>query len=104
VQELATAAQYGIGLVTIVFNNSAFGNVKRDQQTRYDGHFIGSELQNPDFVALADSFGVDSYWVDRPEDLQKSLKAALAKDVPALIEVKTDQASETSPWKFIVQR
>ena len=81
-----------------------FGNVKRDQQTRYDGHFIGSELQNPDFVALADSFGVDSYWVDRPEDLQKSLKAALAKDVPALIEVKTDQASETSPWKFIVQR
>jgi len=104
VQELATAAQYNIGLVTIVFNNSAFGNVKRDQQMRYDSHIIGSELHNPDFIALADSFGIDSYRVDTPEDLQKSLKTAIGKDVPALIEVKTDQASEVSPWKFIVPR
>ncbi|MDP7602014.1 MAG: thiamine pyrophosphate-dependent enzyme, partial [Rhodospirillales bacterium] len=104
VQELATATQYGIGLVTIVFNNSAFGNIKRDQQNRFDSHFIGADLQNPDFIALADSFGVDSYRVNTPDDLKKSLKAAIAKDAPALIEVKTDQASEVSPWKFIVPR
>ena len=104
VQELATAAQYSIGLVTIVFNNSAFGNIKRDQQNRFDSHFIGADLQNPDFIALADSFGVDSYRVNTPDDLKKSLKAAIAKDAPALIEVKTDQVSEVSPWKFIVPR
>ena len=104
VQELATATQYGIGLVTIVFNNSAFGNIKRDQQNRFDSHFIGADLQNPDFIALADSFGVDSYRVNTPDDLKKSLKAAIAKDAPALIEVKTDQVSEVSPWKFIVPR
>ena len=58
VQELATAAQYGIALVTIVFNNHSFANVLRDQQTRFGGRMIGSRLQNPDFVRLADSFGV----------------------------------------------
>lgn len=102
VQDLATAAQFGIGLITIIFNNNAFGNVKRDQKMRYDSHFIGSELKNPDFVALAESFGVDAYLAENPEDLQKSLAAAIAKNETAIIEVKTDFTAETSPWKFIV--
>jgi len=57
VQELATAVQYGIHVVTIVFNNSAYGNVWRDQQERYAGRLLGVELRNPDFVKLAESFG-----------------------------------------------
>jgi acetolactate synthase-1/2/3 large subunit len=55
VQELATAVQYGIAVTAIVFNNRGFGNVLRDQ-TR-TGHPIGNALQNPDFAALARSFG-----------------------------------------------
>ena len=58
VQELATAAQYGIALVTIVFNNHSFANVVRDQETQYGGRIIGSRLENPDFIRLAESFGV----------------------------------------------
>jgi acetolactate synthase-1/2/3 large subunit len=100
-QELATAAQYGIGLITIIFNNSAFGNVKRDQKMRYAGHFIGADLKNPDFVALAESFGVVAYRAESPEDLRGHLAAAIAKDVPAVIEVKTEIETESSPWKFI---
>ena len=57
-QELATAAQYSLDVVTVVFDNGAYGNVLRDQQRRYDGSVIGAELRNPDFVALAESYGI----------------------------------------------
>ena len=48
---------YGINAVVVVFNDSAFGNVRRDQTDRFNGRIYGSELHNPDFVKLAESFG-----------------------------------------------
>ena len=57
VGELATAVQHRIGVIVLVFNNNAYGNVRRDQVNFYDGRVHGSELVNPDFVALAQSFG-----------------------------------------------
>ena len=50
--ELATAVQYGINVVTVVFNDSAYGNTNRDQVENFGGRVIGTELVNPDFVAL----------------------------------------------------
>jgi acetolactate synthase-1/2/3 large subunit len=101
VQELATAVQYGIGLVTIVFNNQAYGNVRRDQETRYGNRLIGADLVNPDFPALAKAFGVDGVSVGSPEELRPVLAAALARGAPALIEVRVARGSEASPWPFI---
>ena len=66
VQELATAVQYGIGVVTLVFNNNAFGNVRRDQRERFGGRVLGADLHNPDFLKLADAFGVRSERVVSP--------------------------------------
>jgi acetolactate synthase-1/2/3 large subunit len=102
VQELATAVQYGINLVTIVFNNRSFGNIRRDQQRFYNGRVIGDELRNPDFVALAESFGVAGYRVNTPAALQTCLEKALAGDMPALIEVEVERDSEASPWQFMM--
>ena len=101
VQELATAVQYGINLVTLVFNNDAFGNVRRDQIQGFDGRMIGSELVNPDFVKLAESFGMTGYRVTSPAELKPVLEKALAAGAPVLIEVVTPRGSETSPWSFI---
>lgn len=101
VQELATAVQFGINLVSIVFNNSSFGNVVRDQKTGFDGHYIGGSLRNPDFVKLAESFGVTGYRVASPEALQPVLERALSRGEPALIEVTVVPGSEVSPWPFI---
>ena len=101
VQELATAAQHGIGCVAIVFNNSSFGNVLRDQKMAYGGRHLGERLQNPDFLKLADSFGVVGYRVTTPQELQPVLERALANDVPALIEVPGEPGAEASPWPFI---
>ncbi len=103
VQELATAAQHNIGLVTIVFNNSSFGNVRRDQQQRFDGNLIGANLDNPDFLKLAESFGVAGYRVSSPDELRPALAKAIDDDVPALIEVVVERGSETSPWKYIMR-
>ncbi len=98
-QELATAAQYGIGVVVLVFNNSAFGNVLRDQKERFDGRVIGSELKNPDFVKFAESFGVRAERVTDPGAFKGALERALADGGPRLIEIVT--ADEASPWPFI---
>ena len=76
--ELASAAQQGIGLVTIVFNNNSFGNVRRDQQLKFDSNLIGADLVNPDFVKLAESFGVAGYRVESPEELKPALAKAIA--------------------------
>lgn len=101
VQELATAVQHGIGLVTLLFNNNAFGNVRRDQQERFQGHLIGADLVNPDFGLLAQSFGVGFARVDSPAALRPALQAALDKGAPALIEITVPRDSEASPWEFI---
>jgi acetolactate synthase-1/2/3 large subunit len=102
VQDLATAAQYGIDVVTVLFNNNAYGNVLRDQQRLFDGRLIGSQLRNPDFVALAESFGVAAARVATPTQLKGELERAFGRDAPALIEVSVDRATEVSPWEFLM--
>ena len=101
VQELATAAQYNLGVVALVFNNSAFGNVRRDQRTAFQGRIIGSGLQNPDFLKLAEAYGVAGYRVASPEALRPVLEKALAANAPALIEIEIAPDSEASPWPYI---
>jgi acetolactate synthase I/II/III large subunit len=101
VQELATAAQERIALVTVVFDNAAYGNVLRDQQTGFGNRLIGSVLQNPDFLALAAAFGVEGRRATSPAELGRILAEVLKADRPALIAVPVPQGSETSPWPFI---
>ena len=70
VGELATAAQYDIDLVTLVFNNGKFGASQHDQREgRFPGRVVGTDLRNPDLVALAQSFGVLGLRADRLDDL-----------------------------------
>ncbi len=102
VQELATAVQHGIHVVSVVFNNGAFGNVMRDQEERFAGHVIGAQLRNPDFVKLADSFGMAGYRVNTPDALRQTLQKAFAADAPALIEVTVERTQEVSPWEYLM--
>jgi acetolactate synthase-1/2/3 large subunit len=102
VQDLATAVEYGINLVTALFNNNAYGNVLRDQARLFDGRVLGSRLRNPDFVKLAESFGMAGVRASSPAQLCRELEVALASDAPALIEVPVDAASEVSPWEFLM--
>jgi acetolactate synthase I/II/III large subunit len=99
--EFATAVQHRINLVTVLFNNSAYGNVLRDQRRLFDGREAGSRLHNPDFRTYARSFGV-SYWRATDADgLRTAVTEALAARAPALVEVITDIAEEYAPWEFL---
>jgi acetolactate synthase-1/2/3 large subunit len=100
-QELATAVRFGINLVTVVFNNNSYGNVRRDQSERYGSRFLGADLTNPDFVKLADSFGVRGLRATSPRDLRLKLSEALRADQPVVIEVPVETGSESSPWPFL---
>jgi acetolactate synthase-1/2/3 large subunit len=99
--ELATAVQHGINLVTILFNNSAYGNVLRDQHRLFEGRDAGSALRNPDFQTYAKAFGAPSWRVSDANGLRDALRAAFAANAPALIEVITDIKQEYAPWDFI---
>ena len=74
--ELATAMRHRIPLVTIVFNDGAFGNVRRIQQERYGNRLIASDLANPDFVAFAKSFGAEADARQRPGGIARRRCAA----------------------------
>ncbi|MGA7073898.1 thiamine pyrophosphate-dependent enzyme [Bradyrhizobium sp.] len=101
VQELATAVQFKIGVVVLVFNNNSYGNVRRDQRERFEGRIIASDLVNPDFVKLAESFGVGAARVTSPDQFRPALEKALADGGPYLIDIEVPRDSEVSPWAFI---
>ena len=101
--ELAAAVQYDLGVVAVVFNNNAFGNVLLDQQRLYAGRDVGARLHNPDFAAAAEAFGAAGYCVRSPEALEVALTKALADRRPAVIEVKTTiGAAAATPWKYLM--
>jgi acetolactate synthase I/II/III large subunit len=101
VQELATAVQFNIGVVVLVFNNNSYGNVRRDQRERFDGRIVASDLVNPDFIKLAESFGVGATRVTSSDHFRPVLEKALAYGGPYLIEIEVPRDSEVSPWAFI---
>ena len=86
-QEMATAVQYGINAVVVVFNDNAYGNVLRDQRNRFTGRTIGAELHNPDFMKLAEAYGVNGVRAETPEALETALRQCIAHNGPSLIEV-----------------
>jgi acetolactate synthase-1/2/3 large subunit len=98
VQELATAVQHKINLVTVIFDNSAFGNVRRDQTTNYDGRLLGADLVNPDFVKMAESFGAKGVLAESPSALMTAMEEGFKEDGPVLIRVPIERGSEASPW------
>lgn len=98
--ELATAAKHNIALVTIVFDDGAFGNVRRIQDQAYGGRRIADGLHNPDFVAYAKSFGVRAVRAETPAALEQALVQALKANEPALIHVPVGEMP--SPWPLIM--
>lgn len=87
VQELATAVQHRIGLITIVFNNNQYGNVQQMQKNLYGNRVIASDLHNPDFVKLAESFGAQGLRATNSTELRRAIQQGQQTDLPTVIEV-----------------
>lgn len=97
--ELATAVQHGIPLVCAVFEDGAYGNVKRIQQQRFGpDRTIASTLRNPDFVSYAQSFGAVALRAETPHQLRPCLEKAFAADAPAIVHVPVGEMPDPWPW------
>ena len=91
-QELSTAARHGINVVAVVFNDSSYGNVARDLDESWGGQY-GAELTNPDFMKLADAYGVLGMRAKEPTEVGRLVREAIEKDRPALVEVPVGRMS-----------
>ena len=100
VQELSTAVKHNIDVVAVVFADGAFGNVRRMQKELWGGRVIATEFANPDFVALAESFGVGAHEATTPAELATALDAAFAESGPSLIHVPVGEMPD--PWNWLV--
>ncbi len=100
IQELATAVQHKLNVVSIVFNDNAYGNVQRAQRHEYDNRVIASRLYNPDFVKLAESFGAQGLRATTPDELRIALRQGFAANVPTLIEVPVGEMP--NPWPMLL--
>ncbi|MFK8050556.1 MAG: thiamine pyrophosphate-dependent enzyme [Halioglobus sp.] len=101
IQELSTAVQYQLPLVTIIFNDNRYTNVQRQQKEWFDGRVICSDLHNPDFVKLAESFGAAGFAANDPESLRTAIQAAFEQTGPAIIEVTVEEFFP-APWPFLM--
>lgn len=99
VMELSTAVQQNLALVTVVFTDGAFGNVKRMQKELYGGREIASTLHNPDLVRLAESYGVEAFRAESPEEVRAAIERGLDSPGPTLIEAPVGEMP--SPWPFL---
>ena len=88
--ELATAVQYGVNVVVLVINNGMYGTIRMHQERHYPGRVVGTDLVNPDFVALAHAYGAHGALVERTTEFAPAFEAALAAGTPALLELRTD--------------
>ncbi len=89
-QELATAAQYGLPIVTIIANNGMYGTIRAHQEREYPRRVVGTTLVNPDFAAYARSFGADGYTIEATAEFAPAFRQALASSKPSVIELKLD--------------
>jgi len=100
VGELATAVRYQLNMVIIVFSDGAFTNVARAQNKRFGGRVIGTALTNPDFAAMAESFGATGYTAHSVAELDEKIKLGFEQQGPVVIEMPLGETD--FPWKYLL--
>jgi acetolactate synthase-1/2/3 large subunit len=88
--ELATSVQYGLPIVILLVNNGMFATVRMHQERVFPGRAVGTDLENPDFPAVARAYGAYGERVERTEDFEAAFERALASGKPALLELPVD--------------
>ena len=94
-QELETASRLRAAVVNIIWENAQFGSIVWKQDKKFGRHF-GVDFGNPDFVKLAESFGLPAWRCSSAGDLPRLLAGALARDTPSLIVVPIDYSLDVA--------
>ncbi|MDR0808160.1 MAG: thiamine pyrophosphate-binding protein [Gemmobacter sp.] len=86
-QELATAAQYGAQPIVLLVNNGIYGTIRAHQEREYPGRVSGTDMVNPDFVALARAYGMHAERVERTEGFAAAFARARASGTGAVLDL-----------------
>jgi acetolactate synthase-1/2/3 large subunit len=89
-QELATAVQYDAAIVVLLVNNGMYGTIRMHQERHYPGRVVATDLQNPDFPALARAYGAHGETVERTADFAAAFERAVASTKPAILDLRID--------------
>ncbi|MEY2809690.1 MAG: Acetolactate synthase isozyme 2 large subunit [Pseudomonadota bacterium] len=89
-QELATAVQHGGKSIIVLLNNGMYGTIRMHQEREYPHHLSGSQLQNPDFAALAQAYGYNGVRITQTAEFEPAFVQALASERGTVIEVMLD--------------
>ncbi len=95
--ELSTAVKYGINVVAVVFNDGAYGNVARDLDQDFGGSYE-ADFVNPDFVAMAESYGAAGFLATNPDELTTAIQSAIEVDSPSIVEVQLGRLPRPKAW------
>jgi acetolactate synthase-1/2/3 large subunit len=88
--ELATAVQYELPIVVLLVNNGMYATIRMHQERQFPGRVIGTDLENPDFPALAQAYGANGERVERTADFEAAFERALAARKPTVLELPVD--------------
>ena len=88
--ELATAVQYDLPIVVLLVNNGMYATIRMHQERQFPGRVIGTDLENPDFAALAHAYGAHGERVERTADFEAAFERALASRKPSVLELPVD--------------
>jgi acetolactate synthase-1/2/3 large subunit len=94
-QEFATAVQYDLPILVILFDNAMYGTIRMHQERHYPGRISATALKNPDFAAYARAFGGHGERIERTEEFAPALKRALGSGKPAILHCLVDPEAIT---------
>ncbi|NNJ66802.1 MAG: thiamine pyrophosphate-binding protein, partial [Boseongicola sp.] len=95
-QEFGTACQYGANVIILIHNNGIYGTIRMHQEKNYPGRVSGTEMVNPDFAALARSYGAFGATVEKTEDFEAAFAAARASGTPAILDLRVSSEALTT--------
>ena len=94
--------QYNLPIIVLVITNGIYGTSRMHQEREYPGRVSGTDLNNPDFAALARAYGGHGETVEKTEDFASAFERARASGKPAIIEIKLDPEAIT-PARTLTQ-
>jgi acetolactate synthase-1/2/3 large subunit len=97
IQELGTASQLGLPVKIVILNNDFLGMVRQWQDLFFKKRYAYTELTNPDFIKIAEGYGIKGKQVSKREDLENSISEMLKHDGPYLLEVKVEKEDNIFP-------
>ena len=97
IQELGLCAQWNVGVKIVLLDNTFLGMVRQWQELFFDRRYSSVELQNPDFIKIAEGFGVPGKKITKPEEVEGAIAEMLAHDGPYLLHVMVEKEENVFP-------